>query len=118
MGRHHRQQLGSVRWGNPRAELSGGISVTEYSFWKLQLWSGLAFSACVFAAAFWTSRRRSNLPPVESWAAVAISATVGGVLLGLAAEKWLYESFGLFSWVMQSLLLAAAIAAPLLSAME
>jgi type IV secretory pathway TrbD component len=37
--------------------------------------------------------------------------------LGLAAEKWLHESFGLFSWVMQSLLLAAAVAAPLLSAM-
>jgi hypothetical protein len=36
--------------------------------------------------------------------------------LGLAAEKWLYESFGFFSWVMQSLLLAAAIAAPMLSA--
>jgi hypothetical protein len=48
---------------------------------------------------------------------VAISATVGGVLLGLAAEKWLHESFGLFSWVMQSLLLAAAVAAPLFSSM-
>jgi hypothetical protein len=57
------------------------------------------------------------LPRPESWAAVAISATAGGVLLGLAAEKWLHESFGFVSWVMQSLLLAAAIAAPLLSAM-
>jgi hypothetical protein len=37
--------------------------------------------------------------------------------LGLAAEKWLYESFGFFSWTMQSLLLVAAIAAPPLSAM-
>jgi exo-beta-1,3-glucanase (GH17 family) len=94
-----------------------GVAVTNYPFWKLQLWGGLALSACVFGAAFWASRRRSNAPRPESWAAVAISATAGGVLLGLAAEKWLYESFGLFSWVMQSLLLAAAIAAPLLSAM-
>jgi hypothetical protein len=93
------------------------MAVTNYPFWKLQLCGGLALSICVFAAAFWASRRRSNLPLPESWAAVAISATVGGVLLGLAIEKWLYESFGLFSWVMQSLLLAAAIAAPLLSAM-
>jgi hypothetical protein len=94
-----------------------GLAVTNYPFWNLQLWSGLGFSACVFAAAFWASRRRSGLPRPESWIAVAISATAGGALLGLAAEKWLYESFGLFSWVMQSLLLAAAIAAPLLSAM-
>jgi exo-beta-1,3-glucanase (GH17 family) len=94
-----------------------GTPVTNYPLWKLQLWAGLAFSACVFAAAFWVSRRQRNLPRPESWAAVAISATTGGVLLGLAGEKWLYESFGLFSWVMQSLLLAAAIAAPLLSSM-
>ncbi|HXO68039.1 MAG TPA: glycosyl hydrolase family 17 protein [Bradyrhizobium sp.] len=94
-----------------------GVPVTNYPFWKLQLCSGLMLSACVFAAAFWASRRRSKLPRPEAWAAVAISATVGGVLLGLAAEKWLYESFGLFSWVMQSLLLAAAVAAPLLSSM-
>jgi exo-beta-1,3-glucanase (GH17 family) len=93
-----------------------GVPVTNYPFWKLQLWAGLVFSAWVFAAGLWASRRRSNLPRPEEWAAVAISASAGGALLGLAAEKWLYESFGLFSWVMQSLLLAAAIAAPLLSA--
>jgi glucan 1,3-beta-glucosidase len=102
--------------GETRAlKYPAGVSVTNYPFWQLQLCGGLALSVCVFAAAFRTSRRRSNLPPPESWAAVAISATVGGVLLGLAAEKWLYESFGFVGWVMQSLLLAAAIAAPLLA---
>jgi hypothetical protein len=94
-----------------------GGPVTNYPFWKLQLCGGLAFCACIFGAAFWASRRRSSLPRPESWLAVTISATVGGVLLGLAVEKWLSESFGLFSWVMQSLLLAAAIAAPLLASM-
>jgi exo-beta-1,3-glucanase (GH17 family) len=104
--------------GETRAlKYPAGTAVTNYPFWKLQLCGGLLLSVCVFAAAFRASRRRSSLPRPESWAAVAISATVGGVLLGLAAEKWLHESFGLFSWVMQSLLLAAAIAAPLLSAM-
>jgi exo-beta-1,3-glucanase (GH17 family) len=104
--------------GETRAlKYPAGISVTNYPFWKLQLCGGLLLSVCVFGAAFWASRRRSGLPRPEFWAAVAISATVGGVLLGLAAEKWLHESFGLFSWVMQSLLLAAAIAAPLFSAM-
>ena len=92
-------------------------AVTNYPFWKLQLSCGLALSAFVFAAAFWASRRQRTLPRPETWAAVAISATVGGVVLGLAVEKWFYESFGLFSWVMQSLLLAAAIAAPPLSSM-
>ena len=104
--------------GETRAlKYPAGVGVTNYPFWKLQLGGGLLLGACVFAAAFWASRRRSNLPRPESWAAVAISATVGGVLLGLAAEKWLHESFGLFSWVMQSPLLAAAIAAPLVCSM-
>jgi exo-beta-1,3-glucanase (GH17 family) len=94
-----------------------GVPVTGYPFWKLQLCGGLAFSACIFGAACWAARRRSSLPRPESWLAVTISATVGGVLLGLAVEKWLSESFGLFSWVMQSLLLAAAVAAPLLASM-
>jgi exo-beta-1,3-glucanase (GH17 family) len=102
--------------GQTRAlKYPAGVPVTNYPFWKLQLWGGLAFSTCVFAAAFRASRRRSDPPRPEAWLAVAISATAGGALLGLAAEKWLYESFGLFSWAMQSLLLAAAIAAPLVS---
>jgi exo-beta-1,3-glucanase (GH17 family) len=104
--------------GETRAlKYPAGSAVTDYPFWKLQLCGGLALSACVFGAAFWASRRRNTPPRPESWAMVAISATVGGVLLGLAAEKWLYESFGFVSWAMQSLLLAAAIAAPLLSCM-
>jgi exo-beta-1,3-glucanase (GH17 family) len=104
--------------GETRAlKYPAGISVTNYPFWKLQLCGGLLLSACVFVLAFWASRRRSNLPRPVLWLTVAISATAGGCLLGLAAEKWLYESFGLVSWVMQSLLLAAAVAAPLLSAM-
>jgi exo-beta-1,3-glucanase (GH17 family) len=94
-----------------------GVPVTNYPFWKLQLCGGLLLSVCVFGAAFWASRRQSNQPRPVWWLTVAISATAGGVLLGLAVEKWLHESFGLFSWVMQSLLLAAAVAAPLLSAM-
>jgi hypothetical protein len=104
--------------GETRAlKYPAGTSVTNYPFWKLQLCGGLLLSACVFALAFWASRRQKMPPRPEAWAAVAISATAGGVLLGLAAEKWLYESFGVVSWVMQSLLLAAAIAAPLLCAM-
>jgi hypothetical protein len=46
---------------------------------------------------------------------VAVTATVGGTLLGVSAEKMLYESYGLGDWLVRGLLLAVAIAAPLLS---
>jgi exo-beta-1,3-glucanase (GH17 family) len=103
--------------GETRAlKYPAGTAVTNYPFWKLQLCGGLLLGVCIFGAAFRASRRRDNRPQPESWATVAISATVGGVLLGLAAEKWLFESYGFVSWVMQSLLLAAAVAAPLVCA--
>jgi hypothetical protein len=46
---------------------------------------------------------------------VAVSATVGGILLGVGVEKMLHESYGFGGWLLQGLLLAAGIAAPLLS---
>ena len=46
---------------------------------------------------------------------MAISATVGGILLGVSADKMLHESYGFGGWLLQGLLLAAGIAAPLLS---
>jgi exo-beta-1,3-glucanase (GH17 family) len=95
-----------------------GSPVGNYPFWKLQLAAGLAFSACIFAAA-WFSRGRepskTGLAPtgLAPWVAVAASATVGGCLLGVSVEKALCESYGLVGWFNQGLLLAAAIAAPL-----
>ena len=52
---------------------------------------------------------------MASWVAVAVSATTGGILLGVSADKMLHESYGVGGWLVQGLLLAAAIAAPLLS---
>jgi hypothetical protein len=92
-----------------------GIAIGNHPFWKLQLGSGLALSIFVFGVAFWTLGRRQSSPRLASWVAVAISATVGGILLGLAAEKVFYESYGFGGWLMQGLLLAAGTAAPLLS---
>jgi glucan 1,3-beta-glucosidase len=48
------------------------------------------------------------------WLAVATSATVSGILLGVSAEQTLYEGYGFAGWLIEGLLLAAAIAAPLL----
>jgi hypothetical protein len=44
-----------------------------------------------------------------------MSATTGGILLGVSADKMLHESYGAGGWLVQGLLLAAAVTAPLLS---
>ena len=94
-----------------------GIAIGNYPFWKLQLGSGLAFGIAVFGVAFWTLRRRQpSSPRLASWMAVAISATAGGILLGLAAEKAFYESYGFGGGLLQGFLLAIAAAVPLLAA--
>ena len=44
-----------------------------------------------------------------------MSATTGGILLGVSADKMLHESYGAGGWLVQGFLLAAAMTAPLLS---
>ncbi len=92
-----------------------GLAVSNFPLWKLQLGCGLALSVFVFGAAWLALRRRPSPPRPISWVAVAISATVGGILLGVCADNMLYQSFGLNGWLGRGLLLAAATAAPLLS---
>jgi exo-beta-1,3-glucanase (GH17 family) len=92
-----------------------GIAISNYPFWKLQLGFGLVLSIAVFAVGFWTARGRQSSPGLAAWVAIAISATTGGVLLGLSAEQLLYESYGIGDPLMRSLLLAAGITASLLS---
>jgi hypothetical protein len=43
-----------------------------------------------------------------------MSATTAGILLGVAAEKMYYESYGFGGWLLWGTLLAAGIASPLL----
>jgi hypothetical protein len=52
---------------------------------------------------------------LASWIAVAVSATTGGILLGVSADKMLHESYGAGGWLVHGFLLAAAVTAPLLS---
>ena len=99
--------------GNPT--YPSAIAISNHPLWKLELASGMAFSLCVFAAALWALRRPS-LPRSASWLGVAASATIGGVLLGANAEDVFYESYGLGDWLLRGLLLAAGMAAPILSA--
>ena len=93
-----------------------GEAISNYPFWKLQMGCGMALSILVFGAASLTLRRRPWPPRLVSWVAVAISATAAGILLGVAGDKMFYESYGFGGWLQWGLLLAAGMAAPLLSA--
>lgn len=93
-----------------------GAEISNHPFWKLQMACGFILCLGVFAAAMLTLRRSPSSPRLASWIAVAICATLGGILLGIGADKMLHESYGIGGWLMQGLLLAAGVAAPLLAA--
>jgi exo-beta-1,3-glucanase (GH17 family) len=93
-----------------------GEAISNYPFWKLQMGCGMALSVFVFCAAWLTLRRRPWKPRLASWIAVALSATTAGILLGVAADKMFYESYGFGGWLGWGALLAAGIASPLLCA--
>jgi glucan 1,3-beta-glucosidase len=118
-----RQLEGTVggNWGlfdsEPReVKYPPGRPISNYPFWKLQMACGMVMSLLVFGAAFLTLRRRPWTPRLVSWIAAAASATAAGCLLGVAADKMLYESYGIGGWLKWGVLLAAGIGAPLLSA--
>jgi exo-beta-1,3-glucanase (GH17 family) len=90
--------------------------ISNYPFWKLQMGCGMALSFFVFSAAWLTLRRRPWKPRFASWLAVGISAATAGILLGVAADKMFFESYGFGGWLGWGALLAAAIASPLLCA--
>ena len=93
-----------------------GENISNYPLWKWQMGCGMGLSFLTFCAAWLTLRRRPWKPRLTSWIAVGISATSAGILLGIAADKMLYESYGLGGALQWGALLAAAIAAPLLVA--
>ena len=93
-----------------------GEPISNYPFWKLQMGCGMALSAFVFLAGWLTLRRRPWKPRLAAWIAVGTSATTAGMLLGVAADKMYYESYGAGGWLQWGALLAAAIASPMLCA--
>lgn len=93
-----------------------GVPISNYPFWKWQMGGGLGLSILVFGVAMLTLRRRPWSPRFAAWVAVTISATAAGILLGVAADKIIYESYGVGGWARWATLLAAGIAAPLLCA--
>ncbi|WP_365859675.1 glycosyl hydrolase family 17 protein [Bradyrhizobium sp.] len=108
---------GSLDATDRKLKYPAGAEISNYPSWKLQLACGLAFCISVFGAGLLTLRLRPSPPPrASAWVAVAICATTGGVLLGIGVEKMLLESYGIGGWLLQGSLIAAGMAAPLLSA--
>ncbi len=105
---------GMFNAGDRKLKYPAGVPIGNYPLWKLHLAGGLAFCILVFATAGVTLRRRSSSPRLLAWIAVAVSATASGVLLGVAIDKMLYESFGPDGWLRQGFLVATGVAAPLL----
>jgi glucan 1,3-beta-glucosidase len=93
-----------------------GEPISNFPLWRWQMGGGMVLSVLVFAAAALTLRRKPWTPRLSSWIAVAISATTAGLLLGVAADKLFYESYGVGGWLQWSALLVAGVASPLLCA--
>ena len=93
-----------------------GVAIVNYPLWKLQMGGGMGLAVLVFATAWLTLRRRPWTPRLVSWVAVGTSAATAGILLGVAADKMFYESYGFGGWLLWGSLLAAATAAPVLGA--
>src|SRR3954451_4332466 len=93
-----------------------GVPITNFPSWKLYMAAGMVLSAFTFLSAISALRRRPWTPRLISWVAVAISATTAGSLLGIAADKMFYESYGIGGWLKWGALLSAAIASPILCA--
>jgi hypothetical protein len=93
-----------------------GEAVSNFPLWRWQMGAGMAFSIIVFVSAWLTTRRRPWTPLLSSWIGVALCATSAGSLLGLAADKMYYESYGVGGWLQWGALLAAGLLSSVLGA--
>ena len=91
-----------------------GQAISNFPLWKWQMGCGMALAVVVFGTGWLTLRRRPWTPRLSAWIAVALSATTGGILLGIAADKMFYESYGLGGWLAWGALLGAGILSPIL----
>jgi glucan 1,3-beta-glucosidase len=99
-----------------KAKFTLGAPVSDHPYWIAQAAGGVAFAALVFAAALFGGRTRETSR--ARWLGVALSAAVGGALIGWTIENVPLESLGAGGWLRSLALTAAALAAaPLCAAM-
>lgn len=94
-------------WGEP---------VSDHPGWLVQMLGGMAMALAVFAAAWQAARRRGAELGPRDWAAVAGIALSSGIAIGLAVAAAPVESLGWGGWTRAVVMLALAIAVPLLAA--
>ena len=102
--------------GHRGVKYPAGAPIADYPNWKLLMAAGLVLSIVTFGVALLTLRRRPWAPRPAAWVAVFVMATAGGTLVGMAADRMIYESYGIGGWMRWGLLLAAGILAPPLCA--
>jgi len=93
-----------------------GQSISNFPLWRWQMGAGLALSLIVFVSAWATTRRKPWTPRLASWIAVGLTATSAGILVGIAADKMVYESYGFGGWLQWGALLAAGTVASIFGA--
>ena len=93
-----------------------GEPITNFPNAKIYAAAGMVFSILVFGIALLTLRHRPWSPRLSSWVAVAICATAGGSLFGVALDKMLVESLGIGGWTVNILLFGVALLSPLVIA--
>jgi glucan 1,3-beta-glucosidase len=91
------------------AKFKLGAPVSDHPFWIAQAGGGVVFAALVFGAALFGGRQRTA--NVAQWLGVAVSAAVGGALIGWTIENLPLESLGAGGWLRSLALTAAALAA-------
>ena len=118
-----RQWEGTVgaNWGlldgiTRQLKYTTGAAVSNFPNWKVQMGAGLALGLAVFAVALLTFAHSRAAVGLVTWLGVAACATSGGILVGMAIEKVLDESYGFDGWLFRGLLLATGVLLPLLSA--
>ncbi len=95
-----------------------GGAVSNHPYWPWQAAGGILLALVVFLAAVAEERRRDATAGAapEMWIGVAGIAIAAGILAGWSVENMLIESFGIGRWMLAVPLVAASIAAPVLSA--
>lgn len=118
-----RHQEGTVggHWGlisdPPRTEkFTWGVPVSNHPHWPWQAASGVAFAALVFGAAVAAQRRAAQSSTPALWIAIALTAGLGGALLGWTIANVPIESLGPGGWLRSGSFAAIAFAAPLVCA--
>src|SRR3954466_10131007 len=97
---------GLIDAGKRVLKYPAGIAVSNYPQWKWLMGAGMGLSVLVFLTAMLALRRRPWTPRPIAWVAGSVSATTAGILLGIAVDKLLYESYGIGGWLRWGALLA------------